>query len=603
MSLLFAFDDINARGNDLIYKHLAPLFPAILLPDNGDFETHIKDNRGAKCLFTTSSVVAQLTSHLVPTILYINDPYEGISSRHDNISGWRQSMSMFKGLDSIFVASSSLATSFLNTYRIPCRVQYPFVPKSDISNPNCILYNKTPSFINQMLDFVPHEMFMMYNSAEDFREAKLYIHIPEPGEQWHLNIMLAHAHGVPCITYQQGCFSEFCTTGDKMLPVGSDVRTWMNNFKVAMRDHAINSKIVYDMSQRFHEMNEIQQRIKRALLENGMVQTPPTFAEVQEKASGVDALKRLQQRRTHEQPTFTQRVVRPQFISRANDYSMLTNYLNNNTNIYAGVGGIGDALMILATSLTDPHSKIVFGANGGVKDTVKQLFDAFNKETLMVQNFNGSPEGVAAWNSILDHHNFKSCAHIPRDLNYGDWNTNSQYYLEKSILRVPLVRIIGKLVNPRATKKVIGLAPRGSDHNSTWKQRYLTRDEYHQIVKKLLTQKATILVFGSEDDLNYYGVYPDNNVIFMNSSFAVSHPAPKYPITMRHMLTAVNSCDEIISVDTWLKTYAGLAGIPCKVIMNRFFGKSSVDHMDASDRIFLDPLVWGFEMVALERLL
>jgi hypothetical protein len=598
MSLLVAFDDINARGNNFIYKYLSTLFPVALLEGN-NLPEELKKFSNGKCLFTTSTQIAQIASSLIPTILYINDPSEGCSSRQENISGWRQNLSSYRGLDSIFVVSSSLATSFLTTYRTPCKVQYPYVPPSQMSDPNYVLYNKTPPYITQMFDFVPDEMFMMYSSPEDFKEAKLYIHIPEPGEQWHINVIMAHSYGVPCMTYQQGCFSEFCTTGDKMLPVGADSRAWMNNFKMALRDHAINSKTVYEMSQRFHAMNEIQQRIKKALLENGMIQVTPSFNEVQQKA---DPLKKLQGRRSGSQPAFFQKIVRPSSV-RGNDYSQLVPYLNNNSRIYAGVGGLGDALLILASTFNDPFAKIIFGPNGGVRDTIKQLFDTFSKEVLLVQNFNGSSEGMAAWNTILEHQNFKGCAHIPKDLNYGDWNSDAKHYFEKMVTRVPFIQAVGKLVNPRATKKVIGLAPRGSDHNSAWKQRFLTREEYHKLVKKLLADNATVLVFGSEDDLNYYGVYQDNNVIFMNSNFAVSHPAPKYPITMRHMLTGMNTCEHIISVDSWVKTYAALAGIPCTVVMNRYFGKSSMEHTDASDRIFLDPVVWGFKIAPIESLL
>jgi hypothetical protein len=605
MTLLAIFDDISARGNNLIYEYLSAQFPTTLLQDNIDLVEQIKKHPAAKCLFTTSSQIAQTASPHITTVLFINDPCESYCSRRDNISNWRQNLSTYRGIDNIFVASSALATSFVNTFRTPCKVQYPYVPKMERGTPIYVLYNKYPPHMHRMYDFAPNELFMMYSKVEDFKDAKVYIHIPDGDEQWHVNLMLAHAHGVPCITYKQGCFSEFCTSGDKLLPCGADANTWISNFKVAMRDHAINSKIVYEMSQRFNAMNEVQQRIKRALLENGMLAPPPTFSEIQDKANIVkDPLKRLQARRGNEQSAFTQKIVRPtRALSKGDDYPVVRSFLSSNTNVYAGVGGLGDALLALSTAFGDPKASMIFSCNAGVREVVRQLFETFDMETLLVHNFNGNIEGMLAWSAVLDHPNFKGCGHIPRDLNYGDWSNNAKFYLDKTVKRMPLVKKLGKLVNPRDTKKVIGLSPRGSDHTSSWKQRYLNRDEYNLLVKKLLSQNATVIVFGSEEDMNYYGVYQDNNVIFMNSNFAVSHPAPRYSISMRHMLTAINGCDLIISVDTWLKTYAALAEIPCKVIMNRYFGKSSLEHQDPSDNIFLDPLVWGFEIVPLERLL
>lgn len=601
MSLLLAFDDINIRGNNLIFEYLSNDFVAILL-SNDKITEQIQSHSGAKCLFTTSLSIAQEASGIIPTILYINDPfYEEHNSRGNNISAWRHNLVAFKNLDSVFVASSKLATTFLNMFRTTCKVQYPYVPKKAKSQPQNIVYNKTPPYIAKMMEFAPNETYLQLNDEKDFEFAKLYIHIPEPGEQWDINIMLAHTHGVPCITYQQGCFSEFCTSGDKVISSGSDVKTWVTTYKLALRDHAINSKIVYDMSQRFHAMNEVQQRIKKALQNNGLItKTPPTFTEVQNKANGV--MTRLQNRRTKpEEPTFRQKIVRP--VTKSDDYLTIPNFLNNNAAVYAGVGGLGDALLTIAAAYNEPGSKIVFGSNGGVKQTVAQLFDALGIEALLVRNFNGSSEGMAVWNNIVEHIHCKSSVHIPKDLNYRDWGVNTKSYFDKIVKRMPLIKIMGKLVNPRATGKVIGLCPRGSDHTSVWKQRYLSKDEFNRMVKKLLEEKATVIVFGSEDDLNYYGVYQDNNVIFMNSNFAVSHPAPRYPISMRHMLTAINACDQIISVDSWLKTYAALAGIPCKVIMNRYFGKSVLDYADPSDMIFLDASVWGFDIVPLSDLI
>jgi hypothetical protein len=349
-------------------------------------------------------------------------------------------------------------------------------------------------------------------------------------------------------------------------------------------------------------MSDLQDKIKKVLRQNnvrGMKQ--PTFIEAQSQASNIEALKRLQGRKPQDTNTYVQKIVRP-VAQREVTWDQVFNYLSVHDNIYASCGGLGDALLILAASSKTPDSKIIFGASHHARDAVNQLFKAYGTEALVVNNFNGSGQGVMTWNTIFDSPKVVSCGHIPRDLNYGDWGANPQKYVSKLVTKLPLIKKFGKMLNLRNTKKVVGLSPRGSEHIAHWKQRFLSRDEYNRVVANLLKENATVLVFGSESDLGHYGVYPDNNVIFMNSNFAVSHPAPKYPITMRYMLSCVNGCDEVISVDTWLKTYASLADIPCRMIMNRVQGRST-PNADASEYIFVNPALWGINVVPLESFL
>lgn len=596
-SLLVAFDDLNARGNKFIYDYLSKEFKTRLLDNSLDYLTQIADHRDGVCVFTTSPDIAQTVCDRLPTFLYINDPNENFGP--GDMASWKQNMSFFKNLAGVYVTTSALATAFLTSYRTPCRVQYPYVPPRDQSSREYVLYNKAPQTLEQMKSMVGGERFKELEDAADLAGAKLYCHIPEPGEQWNLNLVIAHSYGVPCVTFNQGCFSEFCTGGDKLIPAG-DSRAWNNNFKIALRDSAINAKIVYDMSQRFNSMSDLHDKIKKVLKQSNVRGTKqPTFVEAQQQAANVEALKRLQNRKTAEQTTFVQKIVRP-VAQRNTEWDGVYSYLAAHSNIYAGVGGIGDALITLAISHKDPNARIIFGVSPHAREFVSQLFKTYGTDALVVGNFNGTPQGQMTWNLIFDHPNVKSCGHIPKDLNYSDWN-DSQKYVSKLVTRMPFIQKFGKMLNMRNTKRVVGLSPRGSEHVASWKQRFLSKDEYNRVIAKLLTDNVTVMVFGSEADLNHYGVYPDNNVIFMNSNFAVSHPAPKYPVTMRHMLSCINGCDEIISVDTWLKTYAGLAGIPCKVIMNRHYGVSR-PRVDVSEDIFLNPL-WGFDLVPLESLL
>lgn len=591
MNLLVSFDDINARGNKFIYDHLSSEFKTTLV-DIGDLKNHL----GCKCFFTNSIAAAQEVNNKIPTILYIND-YTEIYTRGDDVSIWRQNILLLKKMYAVYACNGQLAGAIFGNYRISCKLQYPCIPiREKTTQPQNIVFNYSPLYLSAMKDLSPREEYKEFVSEDDFKNAKLYIHTPDKNEQWHINIILAHTYGVPCITYSQGRFFEFCTNGDKLVDMSSGVKGWMNGFKIALRDCTLNSRIVYEMSQRFHNMNDIKQKIRKTLISNGFAKPAATFSQAQES---ITAIKKLQTRKKKLDNTFTQKIIRPR--GNRGDYANIAPFLNNN-NVLVSTGGLGDAAIVLAAALKE-NCKIIFGSSGTVRETVKQLFDTFEVESLMVNNFNGSIDGLAAWNSIIEHNHCQGSVHIPLDLNYGDWAQNPKVYLDRITKKAPFVKTLGKLINLRDTKKVIGVCPRGSDHNSTWKQRYLTKDEYNQLIKKLLSEDATVIVFGSEQDFQHYGIYQNNKVLFMTSNYAVSHPAPKYPITMRHMLTAIHGCDIIISMDTWLKTYAAIANIPCKVIMNRYFGKSTLDYADPSDSIFLNPDFWGFEVAPLNTLL
>ena len=57
-------------------------------------------------------------------------------------------------------------------------------------------------------------------------------------------------------------------------------------------------------------------------------------------------------------------------------------------------------------------------------------------------------------------------------------------------------------------------------------------------------------------------------------------------------LRTINSAKEVISVDTWLKTYTLLAGLPTKVIESKFHGSYMPFGHDSSDYVFINPNIW-----------
>jgi hypothetical protein len=73
--------------------------------------------------------------------------------------------------------------------------------------------------------------------------------------------------------------------------------------------------------------------------------------------------------------------------------------------------------------------------------------------------------------------------------------------------------------------------------------------------------------------------------MFKNGSLVSTHPFINF-------LKIINSASEIISVDTWLKTYTLLAGIPTKVIESKFYDSYLPFGHDPSDYVFLNTKVW-----------
>lgn len=70
------------------------------------------------------------------------------------------------------------------------------------------------------------------------------------------------------------------------------------------------------------------------------------------------------------------------------------------------------------------------------------------------------------------------------------------------------------------------------------------------------------------------------------------------------MLRIVNSANKVISVDTWLKTYSLLVGIPTTVVMTRWNGEYKQYGEDVTDWIFLNPKIWrNIKLEKVENLL
>ena len=186
--------------------------------------------------------------------------------------------------------------------------------------------------------------------------------------------------------------------------------------------------------------------------------------------------------------------------------------------------------------------------------------------------------------------NFKPSAHLAKGLYFGDWPINIDYYEKNMRLKTNWIDEIGKnkfFLND----KVIIIQPSGSVR-SLDRQRYLSPAEYYTLVKKYLSDNYTVITTGSMGDKEFYNWKPSapkNYFMTSNQIFGYNHVNS---ITLNSFLQTVNTADKIISVDTWLKTYAALAGINTFVIQSRCKGNYLNVGSDVGDIIFLNSKWW-----------
>lgn len=551
-------------------------------------------------LITNSLHVAAIVATAKPTFLTLNELDAHLClHRHEHINLWRQHMSCLKQVKQIFVPSTLMAKMFHESFRVQCRIQTPYIPPQQPSTYEYIISNKKLPYHDEVVAQMVGETIAVSDNLEDIRRAKLYVHQGKASNE----LAMAACCAVPTLACEVQ--AELLLPGDQTIFPNASAIQWVQALRVGVRDYLINSQSVKKHSIRYNQMSELQDKIKQALKKHKPVNAMTaqmTCAEIQKvarKEQDQEELQRLVEARNR--PRMRERPAL--IVHRQEDFHAIQNLLGNNDRVYLGVGGLGDAMLTIAACHADTDAKVVFGANGGTEDTIKKMFDVFGISVLLTPNFNSSFEGMAIFNYVTGHRSFKGMAHIPDRMNYGEWKEQTRKYIPRIVNRMPLISLLGKLDNPRHTRGIVGLAPSGSDKQSTWKQRWLSRDEYFRVVHRLIEDGYTVFSFGSERDMDFYGPYPNNNAFWFSSDVAMCYPTPKYPINIKYMMQAMNACESFTSVDTWFKTYTGLAGIPTKLIKSRYNGRSYNTMMDPSDYVFINPEIWNFQWTDVEQLM
>ena len=263
-------------------------------------------------------------------------------------------------------------------------------------------------------------------------------------------------------------------------------------------------------------------------------------------------------------------------------------FFDDNCSAYMALGGIGDLLLILATCYDQKNPKVLFLANNPASVFVKNLFKFFNIPHLIHKNLMGTHWCNLVYDKFIKMPSFKTSAHLADGLNYGDW-----YNLEKYAPRIRNNTNWDELVghNKLFSEKYVILCPSGSWKNES-RRRYLSLEEYRIVVTKLLQKKYKIVTTSDENDLKTYGLFPNQNCVWMTNNHIISFDGSKKEIDFKTFLQTINSANQHISMDTYLKTLVLLMNKEVKVIKTRFNGNYLEDGVDSSDKIFLDKTIW-----------
>lgn len=289
-------------------------------------------------------------------------------------------------------------------------------------------------------------------------------------------------------------------------------------------------------------------------------------------------------------PTKTVAELRSEAYKNRNLLDQIKQFSGLSGNLYLTFGGTGDLVLLLGECYNDPSAKVVYFSNQSSINLANEFLKFFNLKSFIYPNVMGTKAANQATDILMRTGRLKTSAHLARNLDYNDWKRNQAYYEPRLPKTTDWISRIGQNEVYKA-KKVMVLGPSGSVRSES-KQRFLTPEEYLTIVNLYLQKGWMVFSTGSESDVHLYPAinhinhfWITSNKMFKNGSLVSTHPFINF-------LKIINSASEIISVDTWLKTYTLLAGIPTKVIESKFYDSYLPFGHDPSDYVFLNTKVW-----------
>ncbi len=271
-----------------------------------------------------------------------------------------------------------------------------------------------------------------------------------------------------------------------------------------------------------------------------------------------------------------------------NTFETAMNFAGNSGNYYVVFGGVGDLILVLAECYMDPDAKVLFFANVNSRQFGEEFLKFFNMKYMIFPNLMGTSAAPQLVNELNATGRLQPSGHLADGLDFGDWARDIYKYKKKMTLLTNWKNEIGTLPS---NKKVLILCPSGSNKDPN-RQRYLVHDEYLAIVHTCIRKGFYVYSTGSEKDFGYYPLINNHNHSWLLSDKTIDYKKHVQNHKFEKFLKIINSADEVISMDTWLKTYSALIGIKTSVIMNRSKGKYIDIFRDPSDYIFLNSDLW-----------
>jgi len=246
---------------------------------------------------------------------------------------------------------------------------------------------------------------------------------------------------------------------------------------------------------------------------------------------------------------------------------------------YFGIGGIGDFLLLMATFYDDVNPKttdVIFVCNNvnTIREFTKQFPNVNRFWFYPMSAFYTTPE---MWNSIVRNPLCLGTGATPCEFRYvGDWiecgrsNVFDYYGLKR---------------NPSWCSKIINLStphvtiqPNGGRDSN--RISIIQRSELVKMVGNL-TKKYTVYLIGSKEDIENYGIIDGASWV------------KDFDDTFQK----IRSAEFHIGVNSWCKTYAGLAGISTYIYPSTYLNDPIEvfgDTNDPSDYVFLKQGGWNF---------
>ena len=270
--------------------------------------------------------------------------------------------------------------------------------------------------------------------------------------------------------------------------------------------------------------------------------------------------------------------------------NQLKSFINPLANTYLTFGGAGDLILLLAECYNDKNAQVIFFANDISVSFSTQFLNYFKIKSFIYPNIMGNPFANNIKSYLETNTKLMKSAHLVPTLDYGEWERNSEYYIEKITSHANWKNEIGT-VKHIENKKILLVAPSGSVKSKT-KQKYLEPEEHYNIVNHFIAKDWNVFTVGSTEDFIKYKKINNENHRWLLADKSIDSNFNETPHSFDTFLKLINSATKVISVDTWLKTYTAIAGIETNVILSRYYGKYMSYGSNSADYVFLNTKIW-----------